>query len=75
MGNERIKRWHDLINKGGADAMKVYYEFVAAVGGKGTPLPTELTNKEMKTTTWARNVDISETYNDPGRFTALTGYE
>ena len=75
MDNERIKNWHDLLLKGGVDAMEVYYDFVAAVGGKGTPLPPELTNREMKSAAWKRNVDYAEAYNDPGRFTALIGYE
>jgi len=75
MKNERVKKWNKLLNKGGADAMEVYYAFVAALGGTGEALPPELTSKTMATAIWNKNIDSAEAYNEPGRFTALIGYE
>jgi hypothetical protein len=55
--------------------MQVYYEIVAAGTGKGKPLPAALTSSEMTRSIWGKNIKAAEKYNDPGRFTALLGYE
>ena len=54
MCDERVRRWHEMLNEGGESAMKVYYEMMAAVGGKGGPLPAVLTNPQMTRSIWEK---------------------
>ena len=75
MSDERVRRWHDMLSQGGESSMKVYYEMMASVGGQGAPMPAVLTNPQMTRSIWEKNVDAADKYNEPGRFTALVGYE
>ena len=74
MEDSTLKRWHDLMHQGPEGGLKVYGELVVALG-KGQPLPGPLNNPKTFRSLWERNTAIAEKYNDPGRFTALIGYE
>jgi hypothetical protein len=75
MGDERVQKWHSWLKKGGDDAMNVYYEIMASIGGTGDPMPSVLTDEKMTLSIWEKNVDAAESYNQPGKFTTLIGYE
>ena len=75
MNDPDLKRWNQMLQAGGEQAMKVYYEIMAAVGGKGKPLPAVLSSATMVRTIWEKNVKAAEQYNEPGKFTTLIGYE
>ncbi|MBY5834340.1 DUF3604 domain-containing protein [Rhizobium ruizarguesonis] len=75
MEDPQLKRWNQMLLAGGAQAMNVYYEIVASVGGSGKPLPAALRSEEMFRSIWQKNVQTAEENNVPGTFTALVGYE
>ena len=64
---------HDLVRQGGRDgAIKAYDNWMAVMGQRKDPL------KEMSAlaeTMWQKQTAAAEKYNQPGRFTALIGYE
>ena len=76
MGNETLKKWNKWLNTGDkVKAVDVYREIMASQTPAGTPLPDELTNLEIMSSIWKKNIDAAEKYNDPGNFTAFIGYE
>jgi hypothetical protein len=74
MNDPLLRRWHDMLNGGGKEAMQVYYEIADAIG-KGKALPAALVAPELARSVWEKNLSAAEKFNDPGRFTALIGYE
>lgn len=68
-----LKKWNRQINAGGADAGAAMSEMIA-LQSKGELPPMMMDPKLMKTV-WARNTQIMEDYNEPGRFTAFIAYE
>ena len=75
MDDPELKRWNQMLAAGGEQAMNVYYEIMASVGGSGKPLPAALRSEELTRSVWQKNVQAAEENNDPGTFTALIGYE
>jgi hypothetical protein len=75
MSDPDLKRWNQMFNAGGDQLMKVYYELLAAVGGRGKPLPAALTSQEITRSIWEKKIKAAEKYNDPEKFTTLIGYE
>jgi hypothetical protein len=75
MSDPDLKRWNQMLQGGGEQGMQVYYEIVAAVGGRGKPLPAALTSVEITRSIWEKNIRAAEKYNDRGKFTTLIGYE
>ena len=75
MKDPELKRWNQMLGAGAEQAMNVYYEIMASIGGQGAPLPAALRSEELTRSVWQKNVQAAEEYNDPGTFTALIGYE
>ena len=73
MADPMLKRWHDAMLKGGADAQAAMMELINAQSNK--KLPATVMDPKWAKSTWERNNDLAEKYNEPGRFTALIGYE
>ncbi|WP_134681408.1 DUF3604 domain-containing protein [Paracoccus ravus] len=68
-----LKRWHDGMQKGGADASAVMMEMIAFQSeGK---IPKAMTDPKAQLDMWQKMTEIVESHNDPGKFTALIGYE
>ncbi|WP_138468778.1 DUF3604 domain-containing protein [Poseidonocella sp. HB161398] len=68
-----LKRWHDGMQQGGAAASQVVMEMITAQGeGK---VPDAMTDPGTQMDMWQAMTGIVEGHNDPGRFTALIGYE
>ena len=42
MDDPELKRWNQMLGAGSEQAMNVYYEIMASVGGSGKPLPAAL---------------------------------
>ena len=75
MEDPKLKRWNQMLGAGAEQAMNVYYEIMASVGGQGAPLPEAVRSEKMIRSVWQKSVQAAEENNDPGTFTALIGYE
>ncbi|CAH2402995.1 DUF3604 domain-containing protein [Mesorhizobium ventifaucium] len=75
MEDPQLKRWNQMLNAGGQEAMNVYYEIVASIGGTSGPLPQALSSDEITRSVWHKNIQAAEDNYKPGTFTALIGYE
>jgi hypothetical protein len=73
MADPTLKRWHDMMAKGPADARGAVMELIQAQATK--KLPPAMTDPKFAVSVWAKNNAIAEKYNEPGRFTAFIGYE
>ena len=71
MKNPRIKEWHDLMQAG--KGKQVASEIIASQANDR--IPAEMKNAKFAMNAWRRNTAIMEQYNEPGRFTALIGFE
>jgi Protein of unknown function (DUF3604) len=73
MRDPTLKRWHDMMAKGGDEGLKATMELVAAQSNKR--LPPAITDPKFAKSYWEQNTAIMEKYNEPGRFTAFIAYE
>ncbi len=77
MGDETLARWNKMMKAGGAEAAEATNELISAQA-QGT-LPAPVTDPAiagpLQKSVWEAYTETSEKYNDPGRFTAMIGYE
>jgi hypothetical protein len=73
MKDPTLKRWRDLFNSGPAGAQEAYTEMNAA-STEGTA-PEALQDPKLFRTIWDNYIKTGDRFNEPGRFTALLGYE
>lgn len=67
------KRWAKMFNESKEGGYAAFMEIVRSAGGDN---PRELIkNPAVKRTVWERANKTAEEYNEPGRFTALIGFE
>jgi hypothetical protein len=73
MKDPTLKRWADLFNSGPEGAQEAYTEMnYASTTGE---VPPALTDPKLARTIWDDYLETADAFNDPGRFTALIGYE
>ena len=73
MKDPTLKRWYELFNSGSEGGQKAYTEMNAASAqGK---LPPGMADPALARSIWDKYVKTADKYNEPGRFTALIGYE
>ena len=76
MRNPTLRDWNQRINAGGQSAVDAMIEVIYSFTGvSGVPLPEEVLDPDFVGSVWSRYLETAEQYNDPGRFTALIGYE
>lgn len=73
MVDPTVRRWHDLMAAGGESANQAAIEAIVSLGAGTTP--KVLLSRQLARSVWQNYTGIAERYNDPGRFTALIGYE
>ena len=71
--NETTKRWNRLMNEGTKQAIQATIEIVTAMGKN--EVPKIFFDQGMAKSLWQKHLDLTEKYNEPGKFTALCGYE
>ena len=77
LADPALRRWRDMMHAGAESSYKMTREVISAAQN-GT-LPAAMTNpqriKETTRRVWDAQLDAVERYNEPGRFTALIGFE
>ena len=78
-GNQRllqdpqVKTWHKQMRAGGDEAFKATMDVINAFS-QGS-VPDVVLDRDFQKTIWDDVVDTADRHNDPGRFTAMIGYE
>ena len=62
------KKWHDMVKAG--DGYEAFREW-----GSSIFEGDRIKSRKMQRTVWDRQIEAAEKHNDPGRFTALIGFE
>lgn len=77
MADPTLRRWHDMMLGTRADAMKAARELIGAFSQGTMPaiMYDPATAKQIVGSVWQAHVATVERYNEPGKFTALMGYE
>ncbi len=71
-----IKDWNIRLNQGGEAAVAATMDVIDAFTGIGdTRLPALLLEDKFARGIWGRYLETAESFNDPGRFTSIIGYE
>jgi hypothetical protein len=74
LADPQIKRWHDMIKEGGDTAFKAAWELIAATSNPKT-MPVLFSDPVLTRSVWERYLKTAEQFNEPGKFSALIGYE
>jgi hypothetical protein len=78
-GNQRllqdptVKKWHQQFQPGGGEAFQATMDVINSFS-QGS-VPAVVLDRTFQKTVWDDTVDKAEFYNEPGRFTAIIGYE
>jgi len=77
MGDETLQRWHKVMKAGGKEVGDVMNEIVSgqAQGTLPKPITDPAVSGPVMKTVWESYTATAEKFNDPGRFTAMIGYE
>ena len=72
LGQEKGKEWYDALTAGDPDlAFETAMEIVASLSKEDPPIKADKIVKSA----WRQYTALADSYNEPGRFTALIGYE
>ena len=71
--DERLKRWHLMMNESPEQGVKAAGELISEAS-QGN-IPQAMLDPKIARTVWNAYTKTADEYNDPGRFTALIGYE
>ena len=76
IANKKGRRWHEMVKAGGQEGVKAAAEIIQAFSqGKFPEDLQSLPGMSVYRSTWDDILNAAEEANDPGRFTALIGYE
>jgi len=72
LASEKGKRWYDMLSGGDPDtSFKAAMEIVASLSQKEPPIKSDKAVRNA----WREYTALADRFNEPGRFTALIGYE
>ncbi len=71
--DERLKRWHLMMNESPEQGVQAAMELISA-GSQGD-IPEAMLDPRITSSVWEAYTATAEEFNDPGRFTAIIGYE
>ena len=71
--DERLKRWHLMMNESAEQGVQAAMELISA-GSQGD-IPPALLDPKITRSVWNAYTETAEQFNDPGTFTAIIGYE
>ena len=73
MTDPQVRGWNKAMSAGGEEAFQATMEVINAFSqGK---IPAVVLDRDFQKTIWDEYVDTAEAFDDPGRFTAIIGYE
>jgi hypothetical protein len=77
MGDDTLQRWNKAMKAGGKEAAEATNEVISdqAQGTLPKPVTDPATSGPVMKSVWQSYLETAEKYNDPGRFTAMIGYE
>jgi hypothetical protein len=73
MDKEEGVRWNKAISEGGQASVDAALEIITLFAQD--KFPWETNDPELMKPVWKECIEMAEKYNDPGKFTALIGYE
>jgi len=74
LADPTIKRWSEAMNSG--DEKRNHAAVLEAIDMQSNgKLPAQLMNPKWMVSAWEKTIAIADKYNEPGKFTALIGYE
>ncbi len=73
MRDKTLKRWHNMMKESPEKGVEAALELISAAS-QGN-IPPALVNPKIARTIWDDYLETAEEFNEPGRFTALAGYE
>jgi hypothetical protein len=73
MQDDTARRWHQMINEGGQSAVEATLELIDLFSRSAVPF--DFNDPAVRGPVWEDVIAAAERYNEPGKFTALIGYE
>jgi len=75
--DETLERWHDMLNEGPRSSIRATAEIITAAADNTLPGAIANADPERKNDRdiWDDHIALLDRYNEPGKFTALAGFE
>lgn len=72
-----LRRWHDMMHEGPRQSQRAIAELITAASNGELPEAMRDPENQAKATEeiWTRHLDTIDRFNEPGKFTALAGFE
>lgn len=72
-----MKRWHDMLNAGPEQSLRATAELIDARAHNKVPeaMNDPVAQTKRTRSIWNTHIDTVERYNEPGKFTAMLGFE
>ena len=75
--DETLRRWHDMMHEGPQQSQRAVAELITAAANGSLPAALRDPENQAQATEeiWTRHLDAIDRFNEPGKFTALAGFE